>query len=138
MNKLWTKLQVRFNECDGLGHVNNAVYYTYMEAARTELFEMLDPDLDLKQWKLILASTSCEYKSQATFAQWLKISTAVEKIGNKSFTVIHHILDRDTEELIAVGRAVLVHYDYREQKSIPLTEPMRKVLESLSIRDDVE
>ena len=41
---LVTTLQVRFNECDALGHVNNAVYYTYMETARTELFRMLDPD----------------------------------------------------------------------------------------------
>ena len=133
---LTTTLQVRFNECDGLGHVNNAVYYTYMEAARMELFRMLDPDMDIKNWKLIVASTSCEYKAQASFAQWLRITTEIERIGNSSFTVLHRISDRDTGKLIAVGRAVLVHYDYQKQQSRPLTPEMRRTLETLLVTAD--
>ncbi|MFC4076297.1 acyl-CoA thioesterase [Salinithrix halophila] len=130
---LTTTLQVRFNECDGLGHVNNAVYYTYMETARIELFQLLDPDMNLNDWKLIVASTSCEYKSQASFAQWLTITTEIERIGNSSFTVLHRILDQQTEELIGLGRAVLVHYDYRKQKSSPLSKEMVKTLQSLAL-----
>ena len=128
---LVTELQVRFSECDPLGHVNNAVYYTYMETARTELFRMLDPDMDVNDWKLIVASTSCEYKAQATFAQWLQITTEIERIGNSSFTVLHRIMDRDSGKLIAIGRAVLVHFDYRKQRSMPLTAEMRRSLETL-------
>lgn len=128
---LVTELQVRFSECDPLGHVNNAVYYTYMETARTELFRMLDPDMDVNNWKLIVASTSCEYKAQATFAQWLQITTEIERIGNSSFTVLHRIMDRDSGKLIAIGRAVLVHFDYRKQRSLPLTTEMRRSLETL-------
>ncbi|SDC25838.1 acyl-CoA thioester hydrolase [Melghirimyces thermohalophilus] len=130
---LTTQLQVRFNECDGLGHVNNAVYYTYMETARIELFQMLDPEMNLNNWKLIVASTSCEYKSQASFAQWLKVSTEVERIGTSSFTILHQINDLKTDELIAVGRAVLVHYDYQKQRSVPLTRDMKKTLQSLHL-----
>ncbi|MDA8354637.1 MAG: thioesterase family protein [Firmicutes bacterium] len=130
---LTTQLQVRFNECDGLGHVNNAVYYTYMETARIELFQMLDPEMNLNNWKLIVASTSCEYKSQASFAQWLKVSTEVERIGTSSFTILHQINDLKTDELIAVGRAVLVHYDYQKQRSVPLTPDMKKTLQSLHL-----
>ncbi|MGI6126908.1 MAG: acyl-CoA thioesterase [Planifilum sp.] len=133
---LVTTLQVRFNECDPLGHVNNAVYYTYMETARTELFRMLDPAMDVNNWKLIVASTSCEYKAQATFAQWLRITTEVERIGNSSFTVLHRITDRDSGKLIALGRAVLVHFDYREQRSRPLTPEMRRALEGLLVTAD--
>ncbi|PTM59842.1 acyl-CoA thioesterase [Desmospora activa] len=129
---LSTTIQVRFNECDGLGHVNNAVYYTYMEAARIELFQLLDPDMDLHNWKLIVASTSCDYKAQATFGQWLTITTETEKIGNTSFTLLHRILDRDTGELIALGHAVMVHFDYHQQKSVPLTSTMVQTLQSLN------
>lgn len=130
---LSTTLQVRFNECDGLGHVNNTVYYTYMETARIELFQMLDPEMDLKDWKLIVASTSCEYKAQASFAQWLKVTTEVERIGKSSFTVLHRISDLQTDEEIAVGRAVMVHYSYHEQKSLPLTPEMRRALQSIAL-----
>lgn len=129
---LSTKLQVRFNECDGLGHVNNAVYYIYMETARMELFQMLDPEMDLKDWKLIVASTSCEYKAQASFAQWLKVTTEVERIGKSSFTVLHRISDLKSDREIAVGRAVMVHYNYHEQKSVPLTPEMKSALQSLT------
>lgn len=128
---LSTTLQVRFNECDGLGHVNNAVYYTYMETARIELFQQLDLDMDLQNWSLIVASTSCDYKAQATFGQWLTITTETEKIGNKSFTLLHRILDRDSGQLIAQGRAVMVHFDYHQQKSTPLTPEMVQTLETL-------
>ncbi|MCS1352332.1 thioesterase family protein [Mechercharimyces sp. CAU 1602] len=130
---LTTEIQVRFNECDGLGHVNNAVYYTYMETARMELFSKLDPQMDVKEWRLIVASTSCEYKAQARFSQWLTISTQVERIGNSSFTVIHHIRDRDSGELIAIGKAVLIHFDYKEQRSTPLGERERAILTSLLV-----
>ncbi|MBX6395826.1 MAG: acyl-CoA thioesterase [Alicyclobacillaceae bacterium] len=130
---LSTTLQVRFNECDGLGHVNHAVYYTYMETARIELFRLLDPEMDVNNWKLIVAATSCEYKAQARFAQWLKVTTEIERIGTSSFTVLHHITDAHSGTLIAVGRAVLVHYDYQQQKSVPLTPEMRAVLESLTV-----
>ncbi|MDR6226009.1 acyl-CoA thioesterase [Desmospora profundinema] len=135
---LSTTLQVRFNECDGLGHVNNAVYYTYMETARIELFRMLDPKMDLHDWKLIVASTSCEYKAQASFAQWLTITTETERIGTKSFTLRHRILDRDSGHLIADGRAVMVHFDYPSQKSVPLTEEMVRILESIAMDDGDE
>jgi acyl-CoA thioester hydrolase len=129
---LSTTLQVRFNECDGLGHVNNAVYYTYMETARIPLFQMLDPEMNLQDWKLIVASTSCEYKAQASFAQWLTITTETERIGTSSFTLRHRILDRDSGVLIADGKAVLVHYDYQAKKSVPLTEKMVQTLQSIT------
>ncbi|SMO71787.1 acyl-CoA thioesterase [Melghirimyces algeriensis] len=130
---LSTSIQVRFHECDGLGHVNNAVYYNYMETARIELFQMLDPNMNLDNWKLIVASTSCEYKSQASFAQWLKVTTEVERIGNSSFTVMHRISDLKSDELIAIGRAVLVHYDYQKQRSTPLPKAMKDTLRSLHL-----
>jgi acyl-CoA thioester hydrolase len=129
---LSTTLQVRFNECDGLGHVNNAVYYTYMETARIPLFQMLDPEMNLQDWKLIVASTRCEYKAQASFAQWLTITTETERIGTSSFTLRHRILDKDSGTLIADGKAVLVHYDYQAEKSVPLTEKMVQTLQSIA------
>ena len=92
--------------------------------------------MDVNNWKLIVASTSCEYKAQATFAQWLRITTEMERIGNSSFTVLHRITDRDSGKLIALGRAVLVHFDYREQRSRPLTPEMRRALEGLLVTAD--
>ena len=49
------KLMPRFSETDVLGHINNTALPVWFEAARVPIFKIFTPDLDPKQWKLIVA-----------------------------------------------------------------------------------
>lgn len=119
---------IRFSETDALGHVNNTVYFVYFEAARSELFRIFVPDMNTAQWKIIVASSHCDFKSEARFGQTMVVSTFIQKIGTSSFTVGHEIHDEDTGTLIAQGSAVLVHYDFTSKKALPLTAEHRAQL----------
>ncbi|GMA49457.1 thioesterase [Alicyclobacillus contaminans] len=121
-------LVVRFGECDGLGHVNNGTYYTYMEDARMDLFRLFNPSLDLQRWNLIVASTRCDYLQQVTYAEQLTVYTWIPHIGNSSF-VVDHVIANERKEWVARGQATLIAFDYQTGKSIPLWNEVRAALE---------
>lgn len=126
------KITVRFSETDAAGHVNNTSYFIYMEEARGKFFEALgfgrDPsDTDMR---FILASTKCDFVDQAYFNDELKVTTAVSKIGEKSFRLQHEIVDEESARLIARGEAVIVHFNYHSQQSEELPESVKTALES--------
>lgn len=122
--------QVRFSDCDGLGHVNNTVYFVYMEEARQEIFRIFNPTLELKRWNLIIASATCDFRKQATYAELLRVHTFLSKIGSSSMVVEHRILN-EREERVAEGRAVMIFYNYETQKTEPIPSELRPQLESM-------
>lgn len=122
------EVYVRFSETDALGHVNNVSYLIYFEEARTKFFEEVCDNKELFK-NFILASVTCDYLSQAYAAQILKVKTTISRVGTKSFTVEHLLSDKESNQIIAKGTAVLVAYDFNEQKSITLPSEVRYQLE---------
>ncbi len=120
------RLRVRFSECDGLGHVNNGMYFTYMEDARTEIFELFNPTLDLSLWNLIVASARCDFLSQVTFGEWLTVYTWVSRIGNSSF-VLEHTIRNEQGEYVARGQSTLIQYDYANKSAVKLSDTVRNI-----------
>ncbi|OQO99621.1 thioesterase [Geobacillus sp. 44C] len=128
-----TIVNIRFCETDALGHVSNTSYFIYLEEARIRMFEELGYGSDIKEWRFILASTKCDFINQAFFGQRLKIETNVSKIGNKSFQLVHRILDEKTRTLIALGESTVVYFNFETQKSEPIPDDLRKQLEQYTI-----
>jgi acyl-CoA thioester hydrolase len=133
-----TTVNIRFCETDALGHVSNTSYFIYLEEARIRMFEELGYGSDIKEWRFILASTKCDFINQAFFGQRLKIETNVSKIGNKSFQLVHRILDEKTGTLIALGESTVVYFNFETQKSEPIPDDLRKQLEQYMISESKE
>lgn len=121
------KIFPRFNDTDALGHINNASFASWFEEARRPLFEVFVPDLDPKKWNLIIARVEIDYLSQASFSKEVEINTWLEKIGNSSMIVRQDAFQEGV--MIARGKSVMVSFDYSEQKSSPIPDSVKKVLE---------
>jgi acyl-CoA thioester hydrolase len=119
----------RFNDTDALGHINNASYSTWFEEARRPIFEIFIPDLDPKKWNLIIARVEIDYLAQGHYQKLTTIRTWVEKMGNSSFILLQEALQND--QVICRGKAFLVHFDYLNQKSVPIPEVHRSKLSQL-------
>lgn len=119
------EIKVRFSETDLLGHVNNSNYFVYIEEARIEFLKKVFPE---KKRTFVVASVSCDFIRQAFFDQKLMIHTSIVEIGNKSFTLVHEILDKENGHLIAKGQSVVVYFHFQKQKSEALTPDMRERL----------
>ncbi|ARI76474.1 acyl-CoA thioesterase [Halobacillus mangrovi] len=123
-------VSVRFCETDMAGHVNNTSYFIYLEEARGKFFEEVIPNHSSSFGRFIIASTTCDFVSQAYFGQSLTISSWVSNIGNKSFRFGHRIEAEDTGNVIAEAEATIVHFNYETQKSESIPIDLRSILEN--------
>jgi len=129
MNSNIYTLKPRFNDTDALGHINNAAYATWFEEARRFIFKLFVPDLDPKKWNLIIARTEFDFIAQGQFEKEVTITTTVEKIGTSSFVLAHEAVQDNT--VISRGKAFLVHFDYKTQKSVPIPPSIKDELQKL-------
>lgn len=126
-------LTPRFGEIDGMGHVNNNHIGEWFELAREEIYRYFIPDLDLdlKKWKLILVRNETDFVGQIRYGFDVEIRTYILKIGNSSFTVGNEVWQEG--DLKAMGRSIIVHYDYLEEKSIRIPDDIRVKLNSICL-----
>jgi acyl-CoA thioester hydrolase len=127
----------RFGDSDGLRHINNIALVEWFEVGRNPIFRMFTPDLDLsyEKWRLILVRTEFDYLGQMYYGRDVEIRNYITHIGNSSFTIGHEAWQDG--ELKAKGRAVLVHFDFINQKSMPIPDDIRAQLhEHLVVEDN--
>ena len=119
------EVQVRFRDLDPMNHVNNAVYLTYFEIARTAYWAAMTGSSELRDLDQILAETTCTYRSPATFNERLDVWLKATRLGRSSFDFAYRINERTGGRLIATGRSVQVMYDYAAGRPIPIPDELR-------------
>jgi acyl-CoA thioester hydrolase len=119
---------VRFNDLDGMDHVNNAIFATYMESARLAYLESLGAGQN-PQKSLILARLEIDFRSPISFGEEVEIGVRISRIGSKSFDLEHEV--RADGRLAAEGKSVLVAYDYTTSSSRDLPPEWRGLLEGV-------
>ncbi len=127
--RFYHPIEVRYGDLDPQGHVNNSKYLTYFEQARIAyLLELglFTKDQPLTELGIILADVHITYLEPIYFGQKIKVGLHVAKLGNKSMISEQNIVDVDSGREIAKGEVVMVTYDYREEKTIPVPQEWRK------------
>lgn len=120
------KLMPRFSETDVLGHINNTALPVWFEAARVPIFKIFTPDLDPKQWKLIVAKVEVTFKGELFYGQEVEIKTAIERIGSSSFVILQQAWQHGA--CCAEGKTVMVRYNFANKSSQPLSEEEKQQL----------
>ena len=121
-----TSLQVRFRDIDAFGHVNNAVFFSYVELARIRyLLDVLEIEADFSTLPLILARVELDFRAPVYFGDELEVATRVDRIGNTSFAMSHRVTAGDDQRLVAEVETVLVTYDYRTASPIRVPDEWR-------------
>lgn len=120
-----TVLEVRWRDLDPMGHVNNAVYFSYLEQARVHyLRELGTIPTDPNEIGFILAEASCQFKSPLELGERVTIHTRVSEMRNSSFVFEYRLAGKDGR-LVATARTVQVCYDYQAQRPIPIPDGWR-------------
>jgi acyl-CoA thioester hydrolase len=115
--------RVRFRDCDSLGHVNNAVYLTYLEETRVEMRNQYGLD-----WTgMILARCEIDFRDQVSIGDLVEVTMRPSRVGNKSFDLSYELKVGD--RLVAEAKTVLVAFDYEANESRALPDAWRKLLE---------
>lgn len=125
-------IKPRFHETDALGHMNNAVIAEWFEGARTPFFEIFTPDLNVNNWKLILAKLTIDFHLETHFGSEVEIRSSIARIGNSSFDVLQEVWQNGKKT--ASGTTVMVHFDHKNKKSIKLEGLILEQLQKHSIK----
>lgn len=123
----WTEQDIRFNDVDMQGHVNNTVFPVYFEAGRLVLSRGPDCPPVPAGTGVVVAQVSIRYLASLTWPGTVRIGTRVAGIGNRSYTLSQVLLYG--EQRVALCEAAIVCVDLATGKAIPLSAKRRAFLE---------
>ncbi|HEY3105288.1 MAG TPA: thioesterase family protein [Gaiellaceae bacterium] len=120
------EIEIRWRDLDAYGHVNNAVYLTYLEEVRDEWLERtLDSEEVL--WDYVIARVAVDFRRELTQADDTVVARCtLQRVGNSSVTTREELLVG--QEVAAEAEVVLVARDRTTGRSRPLSEPERSAL----------
>ncbi len=124
----------RFRDTDAMGHINNAVYVTYLEVARQIYWARLAKDSDYQRVPFILAHVTIDFRSEALVNEVLESGIRMEWIGTKSFAFTYAIWEKTTERTVVEATSVQVGYDYAAKRSLAIPDDLRRRAEAFEGR----
>jgi acyl-CoA thioester hydrolase len=127
-------VDVRFRDMDSMGHVNNAVYFTYFENARIAYWRAVPGIRSRRNLDYILARAECDFRSPTTLEDELFCHVRVASLGRSSFTFEYLLRDEQSGRIVAEGRTVQVMFDYAVRASRPLDPEMKAAIEQFEGR----
>ncbi|MCS6980700.1 MAG: acyl-CoA thioesterase [Flavobacteriales bacterium] len=127
--RLLVPIQIRYSDCDMMGHVNNAVYLSYFEVARVHFGRRHFRDfLDWHSTGFLVARNEIDYlKPLLLNTPQPGVEIWISRVGNSSFDFSYHVVDAD-QGVYARGRTVAVYMLLKENRSAPLPDSFREYL----------
>jgi len=122
------RIPIRWGDMDAMGHVNNTVYFRYMEQARISWFDALVPAQEA--WKdtgIVIANASCNFKRALNYPGTVEVRLSIEPPGGSSVGTFYELKMDDT--LYADGAAVVVFIGMQSQKPVRIPEGIRALLQ---------
>ncbi|MES3025978.1 MAG: thioesterase family protein [Pseudomonadota bacterium] len=125
-------MPIRWGDMDAMGHVNNTVYFRYIEQARISWFDEIACAPDPAGSGPVIVNAHCSFLKQLKYPGEIEVRTLVGAPGRSSFEMTHEIRLIDAAgapgRLHARGGAKVVWVDFPAEKSIPLPETLRALL----------
>ncbi|NHB59166.1 acyl-CoA thioesterase [Acinetobacter sp. 194] len=112
--------KVAWGDMDAFGHVNNVIYYRYMESARIDYFSKLD--ILNSEVGTVVASSQCKYIKPVFYPDHLSIYSGVVEIRNSAFRMKYELYSHQQECIVAEGEAVVVCVDKLEMTKVLIPE----------------
>ena len=111
-----------------MGHVNNAVFLTYIESARFAFLDHLGAASGVDNMPIIVARIEIDFRAPVNLGDEIEIAVRATRFGDKSFD-LDYVL-RVGGQVVAEAKSVLVSYDYGRGESVPVPDDLRARLTS--------
>ena len=128
-------LPVQWGDQDAYGHVNNVVFFRWLESGRLAFLEHMGIRMEAKRPHVgpILAFASANYRRQLTFPNTVEVRTRVGRLGRTSVTLEQEIRSQQTGEVVADGSSVIVLFDFDRSVAVELPTELRAALEKYQV-----
>jgi acyl-CoA thioester hydrolase len=113
-----------------MGHVNNTIYFQYLESARIGYFERLmgwtGRHEGAGRQGPVVVSQTLNYRRQVYYPAELDVGVRCREIRDRSFVLAYGIFRKETDELVGDGTSVAVWLDYSANKAMPVPPILRQ------------
>jgi acyl-CoA thioester hydrolase len=131
-------IQLRFNDFDALGHVNNSVYFSFYDLGKTTYFNDVIPNMSLnKEVGVVIANIQVNFILPVYPNENVAVQTAVVEIGNKSFKLFQQLIDVDTNEVKCICQTVMVGFDAKTKATRTISDEWKKAMIDFEGRGDL-
>ena len=128
------RMAIRWGDMDAMGHVNNTVYFRYIEQARISWFDSITSSPDAGGEGPVIVNAHCTFIKQLKYPGEIEVTTFVGPPGRSSFDMFHEIrligADGLPGALHTEGGAKVVWVNFPLEKSCPLPSALRQHLPS--------
>jgi acyl-CoA thioester hydrolase len=124
------RIPIRWGDMDAMGHVNNTVYFRYMEQARIGWFDALVPEEEA--WKstgIVIANAACNFKRPFNYPGTVEVKVFTGPLGGSSVPTFYEMRLEKEEVVYADGEATVVFIDMKTQKPVRIPDEIRKRLQ---------
>jgi acyl-CoA thioester hydrolase len=122
------RIEIRWGDMDAMGHVNNTVYFRYMEQARINWFESLVPRGEAwRTMSIVIVNASCNFKKPINYPGMVEVRVFAGAPGGSSVPTYYEL--RVESELYADGAATVVFVDPHQQKPMRIPEEIRSLMQ---------
>jgi acyl-CoA thioester hydrolase len=126
------RMPIRWGDMDMMGHVNNTVYFRYIESARIAWLEASGAAPDPGTEGPVIVNAHCSFIKQLKYPGEIEVTTFVGPPGRSSFEVTHEIRlvgpDGEPGAVHAEGGAKVVWVNFPAEKSVPVPDEVRALL----------
>ena len=122
-------LQIRFNDVDVLGHVNNTVYLAFYDTGKAAFMtELLGREIKWKDVDTVVANIDCAFIAPIFYGEDIEVLTACTGVYDKSFKIFQLIREKNTGEVKSMCETIMVSFDPKTQKATELSAEWRNKL----------
>ena len=124
------RIPIRWGDMDAMGHVNNTVYFRFMEQARIGWFDALVPeDAAWKSTGIVIANASCNFKRPLGYPGTVEVKVHTGALGGSSVPTFYELVLAEDKVVYADGQATVVFIDMKTQKPVRIPDEIRKRLQ---------
>ncbi len=123
--------QLRFNDMDMLGHLNNSVYFTLFDLGKSDYFNKVrGENINWKQIDVVIANINCDFMAQTFYHEPIAVRTQTLRMGERSLQLVQQVYNTATLEVKAQCTCVMVSFDIATGTSKPLSDAWRSSIEA--------
>jgi acyl-CoA thioester hydrolase len=120
--------QIRFSDVDQFGHMNNSVYFSLYDLAKTTYFKDVFGMAEWGEQVVVVANINANFYQPVFFSDEMEIATAAVHLGNKSFTLLQRAVAKNTDEVKCECRTDLVMYDLYTKEPMPIPQAYKDAI----------
>ncbi|MFO0860997.1 MAG: thioesterase family protein [Phycisphaerales bacterium] len=128
------EIPIAWGEMDALGHVNNVVFFRYLETARIDFLRKAGCHALRDQLGVgfILQWVETRFRQPLVFPDTIRVDTRLLSVEPDRFTLAHAVVSTKSNQVAAIGRGTIVTYDYRAEQKVPMPDAIRRALAKFS------